>query len=69
MVVNNRNIEIRAPEFNPLQFPDGRGFQKYSRYMMPRATKIGKTLIQMSIKTEDRITVGKGKPKSMKVSI
>jgi hypothetical protein len=27
--------------------------------MMPRATKIGKTLIDMSIKTGDRIVVGK----------
>lgn len=27
--------------------------------MMPRATKIGKTLIEMSIKTGDRIVVGK----------
>lgn len=69
VMINNRNMEIRAPEFNPLEFPNGRGFQRFARYMMPRATKIGKTLIQQSIKSGDHITVGKKGPKSVKVNI
>lgn len=59
VIVNQRdNSHIREREFNPIEFPEGRGFQKISRYMMPRATKIGKTLIQMSIQTGERLVVG-----------
>lgn len=50
---------IREQTFDPLNYPYGRGFQRISKYMMPRATKIGKTLIEMSIKTGDRVVVGK----------
>ena len=46
VLVNQRdNSMVREKEFNPIEFPEGRGFQKISRYMMHRATKIGKTLI------------------------
>jgi hypothetical protein len=70
VLVNQRdNSHIREREFNPIEFPDGRGFQKISRYMMPRATKIGKTLIQMSIQTGERLVVGGKKNNRIKVDL
>lgn len=44
-LINKRDDMIREIEFNPIEYPTGRSFMKVSKYMMARATKIGKTLI------------------------
>ena len=69
MVINDRDKLVRESTFNPLLFPDGRNFQQLSRYLMPRTTKIGKTQINQTIKTGDRITVGAKRNQTVKVAL
>jgi hypothetical protein len=68
VAVNDKERLIREMSFNPVTYPHGRSWMRISKFLMGRTTKIGKTQINMSIATGDKIFVG-NKTSSVHVSL
>lgn len=68
VAVNDRDKLIRDISYNPVFYPNGRNWMRISKFLMGRTTKIGKTQINMSIKTGERIIVG-NKTRAVQVSL